>query len=103
MFKVLFLIHGMGAGARPSDDPHWHTEVVAGLRRNARPFGHDKDLVLASPNEVGWLPLLQGLAISDPQALAKLPGWVATAGKFFWTHVLDVLLYRYVADFTVPI
>lgn len=131
MFKVLFLIHGMGAGARPSNDPHWHTDVVAGLRRNAKPFGHDKDLVLASPkagqilvvpltyhqffddirtkwlaqspSEVGWLPLLQGLAISDPQALAKLPGWVATAGKFFWTHVLDVLLYRYVADFTVPI
>jgi hypothetical protein len=27
---------------------------------------------------------------------------VTSAGTFFWTHVLDVLLYRYVAEFTVP-
>src|SRR5215207_988744 len=131
MHKLLFLIHGMGAGARPTADPNWHASVVAGLRRNAKAFGHEKDLVLASPkpgqilvvpltyhhffddirakwsaqspSDVGWLPLLQSLAIADPQALAKLPSWLAAAGQFFWTHVLDVLLYRYVADFTVPI
>lgn len=131
MFKLLFLIHGMGAGARPSSDPNWHTGVLEGLRKSAKPFKHDKDLVLTSPkagqilvvpltyhqffddirakwsaqspSNAGWLPLLEALAFSDPQALTKLPTWVTAAGEFFWTHVLDVLLYRYVADFTVPI
>ena len=131
MYQLLFLIHGMGNGAQPTGAPAWFTDIVTGLRVAAKPFAHDKDLVLSSPkagqvlvvpltyhplfdairakwseqspSESGWLPLLKGLAFSDPQVLAKLPGWVATAGAFFWTHVLDVLLYRYVSELTVPI
>src|SRR5437868_3059677 len=131
MYQLLFLSHGMGNGAQPTGAPAWFTDIVTGLRVAAKPFAHDKDLVLSSPkagqvlvvpltyhplfdkirakwseqspSESGWLPLLKGLAFSDPQVLAKLPGWVATAGAFFWTHVLDVLLYRYVSELTVPI
>jgi hypothetical protein len=131
MYQLLFVIHGMGAGARPADDPNWWTGTIDDLRASAKKYKHDKDLVLSAPkneqvlvvpltyhqlfddirskwsrdtpNETGWLPLLQQLAFHDPASLAKLPGWATTAGSFFWTHVLDVLLYRYVADFTIPI
>lgn len=131
MYQLLFLIHGMGAGARAANDPTWSAEVIPGLRKTAKAFSHDRDFVLASPkagqvlvvpltyhqffddirakwtqqspSETGWLPLVAQLAFSDPQVLPKLPGWVQSAGEFFWTHVLDVLLYRYVAEFTVPI
>ncbi len=131
MYQLLFLIHGMGAGARPANDPKWWTGVLSGIRQSAKTYKHDADLVVSSPKagqvlvvpltyhqffdairdkwrqeaggEVGWLPLLQALAFSDPQVVARLPGWVGTAGAFFWTHVVDVLLYRYVAELTVPI
>jgi hypothetical protein len=131
MYQLLFLIHGMGAGARPANDPKWWTSVLAGIRKNAKTYGHDGDLVLSSPtagqvlvvpltyhrffddiralwaaqtgSEVGWIPLLQALAFSDPSIVPKVPSWVMDAGTFFWTHVLDVLLYRYVSEFTVPI
>jgi len=131
MYQLLFLIHGMGAGSRAAGDPPWFADVVADLRASAQAYGHEKDLVLSSPkagqvlvvpltyhqlfdhlraqwseqspNSAGWLPLLRALAFTDPQVLVKLPGWVATAGEFFWTHVLDVLLYRYVSELTVPI
>jgi len=131
MYQLLFVIHGMGAGARPANDPHWSTGIVDDLRTSAKTYKHDKDLVVATPkagqvlvvpltyhqlfddirakwsqqtpDNAGWLPLLQKLALHDPAALAKLPGWAVSAGSFFWTHVLDVLLYRYVSDFTIPI
>jgi hypothetical protein len=131
MYQLLFIIHGMGTGARPTHDPHWWTEIVDDLRRAAKTYRHDADLVLSAPkagqvlvvpltyhqvfdeirsrwaarapSESGWLPLLRQLAFTDPAASTKLPGWVTRAGSFFWTHVLDVLLYRYVADFTIPI
>lgn len=132
MYQVLFIIHGMGAGERPADDPHWWTGVVDGLRRSAKKYKHDKELVLGetasagqvlivplsyheqfdtvrakwrqqSATEAGWIPLLQQLAFKDPAAMAKFPVWVQGAGKFFWTHVLDVLLYRFAADYTIPI
>ena len=132
MYQILFLIHGMGAGERPANDPRWWTGVVDGLRRSAKKYGHDKDFTLGSPSaagqvlvvpltyhdifddvrakwraekgsEPGWIPLLQQLAFNDPNAMAKLPGWVQTAGSFFWSHVLDVLLYRFVSDYTIPI
>ena len=131
MYQLLFLIHGIGAGARAANDPHWWSGVVDDLRASARPYKHDADLVLSapkagqvlvvpltyhqifddvrskwaqqSPNEAGWLPLLQQLVAHDPAALAKLPGWAQSAGSFFWTHVLDVLLYRFVGDFTIQI
>lgn len=131
MYQLLFVIHGMGAGARSPSDPKWWTGIVDDLRASAKTYKHDKELVLdapkpgqllvvpltyhqlfddirrrwsqQTPNDDGWLPLLQKLAFHDSAALAKLPGWMATAGSFFWTHVLDVLLYRYVADFTIPI
>ena len=132
MYQLLFVIHGMGAGARPANDPHWWTGVVDGLRKSARKYGHDKELVLGGASaagqvlvvpltyhqlfddvrakwraergsEPGWVPLLQQLAFNDPNAMTKLPGWVQSAGTFFWTHVLDVLLYRFVSEFTIPI
>lgn len=131
MYQLLFVIHGMGAGARPANDPTWHTGVLDSLRASSKPHKHDADLVLSKPkagqvlvvpltyhqffddirtkwtqqagSEAGFLPLLKQLVFSDPQAVAKLPGWVQSAGSFFWTHVLDVLLYRFVAEFTVPI
>jgi hypothetical protein len=131
MYQILFLIHGMGAGARAASDPNWWTDVLAGLRRSAKTYKHDGDLVLRdpapgqvlvvpltyhalfddvrakwaalSPSDTGWLPLVQQLAFNDPVATAKLPGWAQSAGTFFWTHVLDVLLYRYVLEFTIPI
>lgn len=131
MYQLLFAIHGMGAGARPADDPDWWTGVVESLRATAKTYKHEKDLVLGAPkhgqvlvvpltyhqlfddirrkwsqetpNEHGWLPLLKQLALQDPAAVSKLPEWVASAGSFFWTHLLDVLLYRYVADLTIPI
>jgi hypothetical protein len=130
VYQILFIIHGMGAGARPVNDPDWWTTTVADLRRYAQPYGHDRHLVLTSPkagdilvvplsyhsifddirtkwtaqtgSEVGWLPLLQQLAF-NPAMMARVPGWVTTAGKFFWTHVLDVLLYRFVNEFTTPV
>jgi hypothetical protein len=131
MYQLLFLIHGMGTGARPAADPNWWPEVISGLRKSAKAFGHDADLVLSSPKPrdifvvpltyhqffddirakwavkspttAGWLPLLEALVFSDPEPAANFPGWVTAAGEFFWTHVLDVLLYRYVPEFTVPI
>lgn len=131
MYQLLFVIHGMGAGARPLNDPAWWKGIIDDLRASARTYKHDTDLVLdapkpgqvlivpltyhqlfddirrtwsqRTPNDAGWLPLLQQLAFHDPAAVSKLPGWVASAGSFFWTHVLDVLLYRYLADFTIPI
>jgi hypothetical protein len=130
MYQLLFVIHGMGAGARPASDPDWWTGVVGDLRTSAKTYKHGADLALEtakagqvlvvpltyhqlfddirakwadeSSDEAGWLPLLEQLAF-HPATLAKLPGWVVAAGSFFWTHVLDVLLYRYVADFTIPI
>jgi hypothetical protein len=130
MYQLLFVIHGMGAGARPADDPNWWTGVVDELRALAKPHGHQNDLVLKSPKagqilvvpityhqffdeirakwtaespDGAFLPLLEKLAFSDPAVLTKLPGWVTTAGEFFWTHVLDVLLYRFTNDFRAPI
>lgn len=131
MHQLLFVIHGMGAGARPVTDPDWWTDLVAGLRRDASAYGHAGDLVLTAPragqilivpltyhqlfddlrskwarqtgSETGWLPLLESLVGADPQLVAKLPRWIQTAGDFFWTHVLDVLLYRYVAELTIPV
>src|SRR2546430_2534579 len=126
MYQLLFLIHGMGNGAQPTGAPAWFTDIVTGLRVVAKPFAHDKDLVLSSPkagqvlvvpltyhplfdkmrakwseqspSESGWLPLLKGLAFPDPQVLAKLPGWVATSGPFFWTHWLGGPPYRSVRE-----
>ena len=131
MYQLLFVIHGMGAGARPANDPNWWTGVVDDLRATAKRYQRETGLVQSAPksgqvlivpltyhplfddlrstwsrqtpNDAGWLPLLQQLAVHDPAARAKLPGWAVEAGSFFWTHVLDVLLYRYVADFTIQI
>lgn len=131
MHQLLFLIHGMGAGARTADDPaEWWTDVVARLRALAKAHGHAGDLVLANPgpgqtlvvpltyhdvfddvragwsvdanDRAAWLPLLREVL---PGALdtSKLPEWAEAAGDFFWTHVLDVLLYRYVPDVTRPV
>ena len=107
MYQLLFVIHGMGAGARPANDPDWSKEIVDDLRASAKTWKHDKDLVLGTPkagqvlvvpltyhqlfddirakwsqqtpNATGWLPLLQQLAFHDPAALAKLPGWATSA------------------------
>src|SRR5262245_46249093 len=49
MYQLLFLIHGMGAGARPANDPKWWTSVLAGIRKSAKTYSHDGDLVLSSP------------------------------------------------------
>ena len=131
MYQLLFVIHGMGAGARPKDDPNWWTGVVDDLKGIAKTYNHNADFVLSepsagqvlvvpltyhtifddvrtkwakqTPSDAGWLPLLQQLAFHDASATAKLPGWAESAGEFFWTHVLDVLLYRYISDYTTPI
>ena len=131
MYQLLFVIHGAGEGARPVGDPPWWTDVIDGLRQNADTYGHGADLVLHSPqagqvlvvpltyhdvfdsvrqrwqqtdpDEAGWLPLLQQLAFNDPDVAARLPSWVQTCGTLFWTNVLDVLLYRLIAEYTVPV
>jgi hypothetical protein len=133
MYQLLFLIHGMGAGARPADDPHWWTAVLADLRANAKAYGHATDFVTASPkagqvlvvpltyhehfddirtkwtkdagSEAEFVTLLRGLldTAGANSASVRVPSWAASAGDFFWTHVLDVILYRYIADFTIPI
>ena len=131
MYQLLYVIHGMGAGAQPANASSWWTGLLGGLRKSAKTYAHDGDLVLKAPkagqilvvpltyhdffddirarwtqqtpNDLGWLPLAEALVQADPQTLAQLPGWVNTAGKFFWSHVLDVLLYRYVNEFRAPI
>lgn len=131
MFQLLFVVHGMGAGARAANDAVWSKELVAALKRDAGAYKHADDVVTSAPkakqvlvvpityhqffddirtrwaqqsgDEAAWLPLLKGLALTEPALLPKLPDWVATAGHFFWTHVLDVLLYRYVNEFRAPI
>ena len=131
MYQLLFVIHGMGAGAQPANAPPWWNGLVDGVRRSASQYGHGGDLVLKSPkagqtlvvpltyhdlfddirarwsqqspSEAGWLPLVESLLHADPQTMARIPSWVNTAGAFFWTHVLDVLLYRYVNEFRAPI
>lgn len=130
MYQLLFVIHGMGSGERPANDPDWWTGLLENLRKDARTYAHDGDLVMKSPKsgqilvvpltyhqffdairaqwsqqgpDSGWLPLLKQLVFSDPQVLAKLPEWVQSAEEFFWTHILDVLLYRYVNEFRTPI
>jgi hypothetical protein len=133
MYQLLFLVHGMGAGARPANDPTWWTGVLTNLRASARAHGHAADFVTASPKagqvlvvpltyhelfddirtkwtkdgggEAAFTTLLRGL-LDDAganSASVRVPSWAASAGDFFWTHVLDVILYRYIADFTIPI
>lgn len=130
MYQLLFVIHGMGAGARSPGEPPCWSDVLESLRRSAHHHGHADDFVLESPlpgqvlvvplvyhdifdsvrkdwessdpgNE-GWLPLLRELLSGNPRVSSRLPGWARNAGGFFWTHVLDVLLYRLVAEYTVP-
>jgi hypothetical protein len=132
MYQLLFVIHGMGAGERPASDPNWWTDLVASIRGYAKPFGHDKDFVTSkpksgqvlivpltyhgffddlrkswrqqTPNDTGWIPLVQQLLLADPAMAGRVPGWAVTAGEFFWSHVLDVLLYRFIpVGFTTPI
>lgn len=132
MYQLLFIIHGMGAGAAKPGDPHWSESVLTAIKKAAKPFNHDTHFVLANPkagdvlvtpisyfgffdkirkqwddqsHDAGvWLQQLKVLPDLDAGAKAKLPGWVADAGDFFWTHVLDVILYRFVpTDFTIPI
>ena len=51
------------------------------------------------------MPLLRALLdnAGANSASVRVPSWAANAGEFFWTHVLDVVLYEYIADFTIPI
>ena len=132
MYQLLFLVHGMGCGAQPAGASPWWTDVVDDLRASAKRYGHDKDLVLSSPrpgqvlvvpityhqifdrtrdqwikqaggDETAWLPLARQLVKNDAASLAKLPGWVQSAGDFFWTYVLDVILYRLDGDTTIEV
>jgi hypothetical protein len=131
MYQLLFVIHGMGAGERPANDPNWWTDLVSSIQGYAKPFGHDKDFVTSNasdgdvlivpltyhgwfddlrkswraqtPNESGWIPILQQM-LKTAGVSPNVPGWAGAAGDFFWTHVLDVLLYRFVpVGFTTPI
>jgi hypothetical protein len=133
VYQLLFLIHGMGAGERPTTDPDWWTDVVARLKDTARPFNHHGDFVTRAPKsgqvlvvpltyhqefdriraqwtqdaggEAGFIPLLQAMLAKEGETPARdrVPKWVANAGRFFWTHVLDVVLYRYLSEFRTPI
>ena len=132
MYQLLFVIHGMGAGERPASNPDWSADLIKSLKGYAKSVGHQADFVTrspgagqvlivpltyhdyfdklraswkgTSPNSMGWIPLLQQMLAGDPSMAAKVPGWAAKAGEFFWTHVLDVLLYRFIpAGFTTPI
>ena len=128
MYQLLFLVHGVGCGERPASDPNWWTDVLASLKASAKPYTHNADFVTSAPkagqvlvvpltyhdifdgvrkdwraqsqSETGWMPILKQLV---PALSAELPSLAAAAGDFFWTHVLDVLLYRFVADYTTPI
>src|SRR5947199_10469809 len=130
MYRLLFVIHGMGAGERPANDLDWSAGLIKEIGVRAKRYGRDKDFVTSDPKkdqvlvvplsyhkyfdgirknwkqqsgtESGWMPLLQQLAFSDPATIPKIPGWVQGAGSFFWPHVLDVLLYCFVpTGFTV--
>jgi hypothetical protein len=133
MYQLLFLIHGMGAGPRPANDPNWWTGLLADLRTSAKPYAHATDLVSSNPkagqvlvvpltyheffddirakwtkdagSEAAFVPLLRALLdnAGANDASLRVPSWAQSAGDFFWTHVLDVILYRYIADFTIPI
>jgi len=133
MYQLLFVIHGMGAGARPANDPKWWTGVVDGLRASAGDHGHANDLVEGTPEdgkilvvpltyhqlfddirkkwtkegggEAAFTTLLRALLdqAGANSASVRVPSWASSAGEFFWTHVLDVILYRYIAEFTINI
>ena len=124
MYQLLFVIHGMGAGERPATDANWWTDLVTSIRGYATPLGRQADFVTSNPKSgqilivpltyhdtfdvlrkswkqqtpsgTGWIPLVQQLFLTDPAMAAKMPAWSASAGTFFWTHVLDVLLYRFI-------
>jgi hypothetical protein len=136
MIQLLYLVHGMGCGAR-TDGSEWFDdvrdkleEVLAPYADGGKPF---KDRLTWTQPKAGahvvWVRpatyhdvfdefrkdtedlidandldgMLQRLDL-DGRVDVRTRDALASAGDFFWTHVLDVLLYRFVPDAgTTPI
>ncbi|MBK8057876.1 MAG: hypothetical protein IPK33_08360 [Gemmatimonadetes bacterium] len=61
------------------------------------------------PHRDAWAALLKGLlggastVAGGKDAEAKVDEWLVSATGFFWSHILDVLLYRFSGDHMAPI
>lgn len=123
MIGALIIVHGMGVHGAD-----WATSVVAELRKAARPFGLDGAFSSAiEDDKVALLPVSYddrfadwlGKWGNDSRELAKyvrthgigippnILAWLETAdakeNNFLWSHVVDVLLYRFFSTVTTDV
>jgi hypothetical protein len=113
MPAVLFVVHGMGVHS----DSSWADPVVAQLDRVASRYDHFADgppfsrqatvvPITYDRHFAGWLDRWSGSAdelertiVEEGIGVPDITGWLRGAGEEarngFWTHVVDVLLYRF--------
>jgi hypothetical protein len=111
MARIVFLVHGMG-----DQPPDWSTSVKAKLDevaaryaafRNGQPLSQRVELVEIDYDSVfdqhvndfaGDFANLEQFAQQAGRSLGKIANWFPNADAsqrgFFWTHVVDVLLYH---------
>jgi hypothetical protein len=113
MQRILFLVHGMGVHGKD-----WASPVIAQLEGLPAKYGYDwfgQNGAVA--DHVRFVPItyddvfkqylddwsssatrLEAFAKAQGVAVPKLLNWLGTASavenNFFWSHVVDVLLYR---------
>lgn len=111
MARLLFLFHGMGV-----HDGGWSQEVTAKLDDVASRYPYFSGKKLSQ--QVQWVPVgydqvfntqraawgqaadaLEAGLLAQGISATRLIGWLTTASQteraFFWTHAVDVLLYRF--------
>lgn len=123
MIKLVLLVHGMGVHG--SD---WATDAIAGIRKAADSFGLADGLAdTMTEGKVALVPItydqqftaLLGQWGSDSRALsdfitansigvpANIVNWLnnadATDNNFLWSHVVDVILYRFFSEVTTNV
>ncbi len=119
MSTILFVVHGMGVHGGD-----WQAPVVAKLNEVASRYEHfaarafDEQVQVVpvtydpefAKHLAQWSGSAEALdtfakdnAVSIPAVIAWLRGASETEKNFFWSHVVDVLLYRYFQLVTVPV
>lgn len=119
---VLFIVHGMGV----HDSPSWPTSVVDKLDALAANYRHFQDDGRKFSELVDIVPVgydrffsdqlkkwdrsadeLGTFAAENAVSLPQVLDWLSTASEteknFFWSHTVDVLLYRFFQLITKPV
>jgi len=110
--RLIFLVHGMGRHKHDGADAWWRPLVQQLIQsasalgapplteENFVPISYDDALQKIVDN---WQDKASAISKLGPlvgaDKIAELVGWMkapdSKLGQFFWTHVVDVLLYRY--------